>query len=148
MAIRGINPNILHKYIPPSQREGGKPDGAPVERATVFYIRALPASELAKLEDKEVQAIMSGEDNMPAGFSMNTKMGTEKVEIIKKGLRGWDNMDMYADGQWVDAPYNKTGVRGEEPTEETITIIPPAERDGLCNAITELNNLNEDDVGK
>ena len=131
MALRALNPKVLHPFIPKSQ--------VGTERPATFHCRAIPASEIAKLDDVSMSADFT-ESGTPTTAMAQMSVGTRKYRYLVVGLRRWDNIDL-EDGSPAPFSVNTIG----EPTDETLTMIPGDIRDEIAEFIESLNTITEHD---
>lgn len=144
MALRGINPNVLHPYS--LQRERDPKTGALLPGAAVFWFRPLPASEEAKLSDFEMRAGTKDMDasGRPTMVAAAVNMGTKMYEHLRLTLRKWENVEIEDEaGRVVPAEFKVDS--NKYPTEETLTIIPPNDRAELAEFVQNLNTITEAD---
>lgn len=105
---------------------------------TVFILGVLSATAEAAIEDALVQ--------VHADRSMSAQTGTQTANILRAGLRGWRN---FRDARGTDVPFptSKGRMLGGRATvtDEGLTMLAPKHRKELAEAITERNELTDDD---
>jgi len=130
--VKPVDPTRVVEYVHPSDREGGKPDGAPIDGATVWRIRGLTKRQRAALLDVSI-----GTPGGPA------RGGLSQHRTVRWGLTGVDHFDVPFATE-ADAE----SVGGKAPTDAFLDTIPDEVFRDLAHAITRLSKLTEDDAGK
>lgn len=142
MSLIAINPDRIITYVPLTCRklEGDVPS---------FLLRPIPACEMAEIEDLFMERVTIDGAEKSAELAMRFHKGRQKVRILRAGLRGWRGFKMPSASDatvLVEAPF-AVGPDGA-PTEHTLSMLPPDLRLELANAITEIQHLSEDALGK
>ncbi len=140
--LLAINPDRIVRYVPRACRDA---EGRPVAGATVFLLGAILAQEMAEIEDALVDRIML-DGSTDESMAIRQRSGTQKVAILRAGLRGWEGFKMRrdADGAIVDAPFDADPKSGRA-TDRSLSMLDPALRLELANAITDIHRIAEDD---
>lgn len=125
-----IDPNATVDYILECDRKKEKED------QTVFELRWLTAQELARLEDGSLTSIMSKE-NRPE-FQIHS--GSMQIKTLQIGLVGWRNF-RDKDGNEIDFKQ-----RNDQCAKENLDYLHPQWRRELVEAITEMNQITEDET--
>jgi len=155
MSLRAINPDRLVPYVPDACYVTDESDPAgrrrPLDDAPCFLLRAIPAGEMAEIEDAILERIHFGGDHAAraGGVSVQTRQAQQKLRILRAGLRGWQRFRMPSTQDpkvLVDAPFEADAAGA--PTDRTLSMLPRELRIELANAITEIQHVSEDAYGK
>ncbi len=122
MAI-ALDPSKPFDYVLREDRD--KPNGDP--HKTVFHLKVLTPSENAQIEDNSAVMDASGQMRVLNGYAT--------YEALQQGLKGWQNL-RDVNGEEVEFPSN---------IGKAISYLRPAHRRELAEAITEGNQLTEDE---
>lgn len=137
MAI-AVNPKENREYVLEEDR------GRPQEEQTVFILKNLTASELAKLEDSltdySLKSSATGKELSPEDIKMSLNIGSQTLRVLRMGLVGWKNFKG-EDGK--DVSFMK---QGETPREQNWDRLRPEWRREIANVITEQTKLTPDEV--
>ena len=138
MAI-AVNPKDNVEYVLEEDR------GKPQEEQTVFTLKNLTASELAKLEDSLTDYSLKtkatgGKELSPEDIKMSLNMGSQTLRILRMGLTGWKN---FKDGNGKAISFMK---QGEVPREQNWDRLRPEWRREIADAITEQTKLTPNEV--
>lgn len=131
--IFAVSPNQTFEYILEEDRKSDEP--------TVFTLRTLTARELCKIEDK-VTRLSQNPDNKDE-VTISLYSGTQSLEAILAGLRGWKNFKN-VNGEDVPFKADKKGV----PKEETLDLLPSDARSELSGVILARSRVTEEDGKK
>jgi len=123
MAI-ALDPSKPFDYVLREDRD--KPNGDP--HKTVFHLKVLTPSENAAIEDNS--AVMDSDGKM------RVLNGYATYEALQQGLKGWHNL-RDVNGEEVEFPSGNIG--------KAISYLRPAHRRELAEAITEGNELTEEE---
>lgn len=124
--VTAIDPERTFDYVLKEERGSENP--------TIFKLKVLTARELAEIEDS-VSSFFSGKGEV----ELRIRPGTEILQILKRGLRGWEN---FKDDKGNNIPFRENNA---VPREDNFDRIRPEWRRELANAITEMLTMSEEE---
>ena len=110
-------------------------EGKPTEDQTVYELRWLTVSELAQLEDGTLTSQMDA-DGKP---EFRVLSGSVQVKALVLGLVGWRN---FKDREGNEIKFKR---RSDKCAKENLDFLHPSWRRELSEAITEMNEVTEED---
>lgn len=127
--VIAIDPERTFDYVLQEEKEKENP--------TIFKLKILAARELAEIEDN-VSSFVSGKGEV----ELRIRPGTEILQILRRGLKGWEN---FKDDKGKDIPFRENnGV----PREDNFDRLRPEWRREISNAITEMNTMSGEETKK
>jgi len=138
MALIGIDPDEIFEFVSKHEKD--------LESPTVFKLGVIDSLTIAKIEDNLTVFTIDPKDT---DAKTDTKMSTGKreVELVKAGLKGWDN---FKDKKGNDIPFevqpNRSQSQGKTvdiPKESTLKRIPKIILTELANELYNQNKLDE-----
>ncbi|MFH0907798.1 MAG: hypothetical protein V1929_03420 [bacterium] len=136
MAI-AYDPDNFFDYVLERERK------LPPDEQTIWHLKTLSAREMAAVENSW-QHKVSADEETPKGknVSMNMNRGTMIVELLRRGLCGWDNL---LDRKGKPVAFIP-GEKGGFCNAKNIDRVDPTDRHELAGAIEAGGKLDETDV--
>jgi len=117
-----IDPGRVVDYVLEADRK------LPKEKQTIFKVKVLRATELARLQDEFSVFNRDG--------SFTIKTGSKELAILDMGITGWEN---FKDKNGKTIPF-------DEKNPDRWDVLRRDYRTELANFITEQTQLNEDEL--
>ena len=109
----------------------------------VFILKHITSSESARIEDALIQGEVHTKKNKKETVSStNYRVGTSTLMILDAGLIRWENLNT-KDGKEIVWPSNKIS---KDERRNLYSKLTKDMRVEIANAITDMNQLTEEDV--
>lgn len=108
-----------------------------------FILKPLTAREHAAIEDGMMVGSTEIEKGSKPKSQTNFKPGSSTLEILDKGLVRWENFYLSEEGPEIDWPESKLS---KNKRHELYTHLTKDTRTEIADAITEMNNIDENEV--
>jgi len=133
--IFGLKPDQTLEFEPKGQ------DDVPAEERLVFLCKPLDVNMSARITDQVYSAKGFG-----AKREELLRAGTQEVEVLRNGLRGWKNF-FFEDGEeveWEDIPRNVSRQKANNVMDKNLNKIDPETRGNIAEFIRGESTADSD----